>query len=89
MEKEEKVKYNLLAEARSAEAINSQHPIGLHTVNCVRTIFEKQNEYIYIPDLDMRIQKLSKKEHPAICEHGVLSRRGVGAVEAQTSTTTT
>jgi len=34
-----------------SRAFGSAHPIWLRTVNRVRTIFERQNEYIYIPDL--------------------------------------
>ncbi|MBU0535193.1 hypothetical protein KJ816_03285, partial [Patescibacteria group bacterium] len=47
--------YNLPAEARSAEATNSQHTIWLRIVNNVRTIFEEKDEFVYIPDLRLRV----------------------------------
>ena len=36
------------------------NPIWLRIVNNVRTIFERQNEYIYIPDLSLSLSTNQK-----------------------------
>jgi hypothetical protein len=41
----------ILAIKRQAPAFADVHPIWLHIVNNVRAILERQNGYIYIPDL--------------------------------------
>ena len=48
------------------EAVNSYHPIWLHIVNNVRTIFERQTEYIYIPDLRSFVHFKTKQERTNI-----------------------